>query len=819
MKWFQFWKYREAFRSYNNRDTSKHVTGEVPVPPSGGRVSAPDGVPSFMPNSGLTPIASDFALEWLDTLENLCSYHPDVSYAMDNIVQLANTKHKIAFADGTSDSLQREMLQYINENESKWYDFSGGGRGLKADILAQTVINGALSAEVVPAEDMKSLYQVYRVAPKNIQFVYDSKIQKYHPYQKAPTWFKGALDLPGLIKLNPLTYRYIAVRRIGAAPYALPPFISAIKAVIIKEDILKNFALMMEKLGAFGFVSVTVKPPTARKGEQPEAYAARCSEYLSSYVLPQVEKSMSRGVAVGFIDTHKFEVAGNKMNVNGAEGIMKMIDLIICSGLKQDPNMLNRNYSSTETFGRVILTKMLSQTSDYQMVSDKFYEFKYMLSLRLAGFNPKSITVESEQPLVGDRLKEAQADKIIIENVIKKRDEKIIDQTQAAHELDYDEAADPDYVKADPVPPNNSGNPNPNPDAKDPSNEPEDTTENKRELIGHFLKLIGKNIPAFPYSVPCCNHDHEHSFDADMGDSTLENYRDAYLQVIDKKFKAALDKIEPKLKERFKLYTDTTPIEYIQVDIYATILQYWKPAFVDKIGADISKYVEQVYDEYRKDQSIFSNSGKRKGVSMATDPDGDEIPDAIFDLTDFRTMQYMESSDQLYLGKFITDDDTRNKMYKYIRDNYIDGHLPIGKGNEFVDDFFEKFKNMVGTETWKIRRIIDTTVVKARTYANLHYMNQSHIDEYEIIEAGDSLSCEYCLTMNGKTFKVSSAVGKIRREVSAGPERIATESPFVTSLPIDQFRKLTDAELEARGFVCPAYHPHCRGRVIANIKF
>jgi len=178
----------------------------------------------------------------------------------------------------------------------------------------------------------------------------------------------------------------------------------------------------------------------------------------------------------------------------------------------------------------------------------------------------------------------------------------------------------------------------------------------------------------------------------------------------------------------------------------------------------------------------------------------------------------MERSDSMYLGKFITDKDTKKAVYKYIQDEYVGGYLPIGNNDKALKAFASQFEDYLNLEAWKIRRIIDTTVNKIRNYAHIGYLEQAAIETFEVIEINDNLTCDYCAAMDGKKFSVATARDKIRREVNNGPENVGTLSPFLTTRKLEDVQSMTAQELQSAGFDTPPYHCHCRGTFAAVLN-
>lgn len=804
-------------------DMEAYIAGDnIPMPISGdSRSSVPDVFNSFAPTSKLQEVPPDFSVQYHDTLRNLASYNADFSYAVDNIVQLGNTKHNITFSDKVKDSQAREMLDYLKLNESSWYGFSDGQRGLKADALSQVAIHGCLSIENIPNKNLKSIKQVVRVDPKNIRFVYDSENDMYIPCQQAPTISgQGRKMLNGLIQLNQRTYNYIGMRKYSSSPYPTPPLITAISGLIIQNKMAGNFSFIMDKLGMLGFLSAEVSKPDKFKGESDEAYFNRMVKYLDVYVYPQLAKNLSKGVVAGFKDTHEFKLQGNNMNVQGAQGLVEIVNLMVFAGLKQDPNMLGRNYSTTETFGRVILTKLVSQVEDYQAVVDSYFERLYLMALRLAGYNPGYVEVTSDKPLVSDQFKDQQAEEKRIANVKTKRDMGIISQSQAATELGYDKPFSKKPLGM------GTGTGSDDPSKKDDptgsdGSDPKENSDESQNMIEALTKYHNGQVKPYDYAAAMvCGHGRNitrNNFQdfTDFGDPKLNAYTKSYFNSVNDQFKKALDKITPKWKKKWETYDSSTPIDTIQREFYMILLQYWEPYFSSKVVDDIKLNINKIYTHFRKDKDVFSTDGKSFDTMVRGESFFDP-PEPLLDMTDFRTIEFMEQFDEMYLGKFITDEDTQKRFYRFLQDEYAGGNMPIGKGGQDLNAWMKGFTNELELEAWKIRRIIDTSVSKVRNFANVNYMKQAEVDEYEIIEVEDKLTCDYCMHMAGHIFKVDQATQQLNKEINSGPRSIGGTSPFVTAYKVDQFKLLSKEELASRGFLVPPFHPHCRGRLVAH---
>src|SRR5690606_34172565 len=138
-------------------------------------------------------------------------------------------------------------------------------------------------------------------------------------------------------------------------------------------------------------------------------------------------------------------------------------------------------------------------------------------------------------------------------------------------------------------------------------------------------------------------------------------------------------------------------------------------------------------------------------------------------LKDIRTMDYFKNSDKLYLGKFITDDDTKKRITAFIKEQYLENGVPLGNNTEVLEAFKKQFEGVLEGESWKIVNVLSTTVNKMRNYAALNYMEQAGVEKFEVRGVPDRLQCGYCASMQGRQFTLSKAMGKMNSMISSSP--------------------------------------------------
>jgi len=776
------------------------TTNNVMAPIASGRVSLYEGNYGF--GNMNAPVDNEFDYTILKTLQKYAFQDRHVSMAVENIVALGNTDYDIDFGE-TGEKQSVEMRKYLQTRVKSWYEFASGEDSLDNDLLTQMAYSGALSAEAVIMPNLKGIQSIVRVDPYYIRFGYD-KVKSVHvPLQQivGVNSNNGTGLYPGYIQLNPATYTYLGIRRLGISPVAVPPFASALEDLLTEKDMIGNFKNMMRRLGMMGFLSVLLKAPPQQQ-KSPEEYENYLRNYLNS-VRQDVENGFSRGFTVGYKDNHEFTLQGSELNGASGEQLMKMVKSLIYSGLKQDPNMHGENYATTETFGRVVLTKMTQQVANFQRTLAEFKSRVFMLELRLAGFRPAVCNIRYKRASITDELKDEQAKKERIENAARYYFSGFMSQKAAANYAGVDDP-ELDAPITNILPSKAVGG--------SEDNKAQTTAEKKLDRIRKKLNI---EAPPFDYAVPedCSG---AASFDeiGNYHDAHLVDFLKAYLGAVNTQFETFVNKSKKSITREFKALGETALVGEVQAAMYYGLLEGWENNFVTPVHDIVTNNIEDIYSFYRQDKSIFSESSEysRSPVSFVT------VPDAAFNLLDARAIAFLEEVDHTYLGKFITDPDTQERIVNWVKQKFEQGDVPIGKGSSLIQEFILEFAREVLLEAWKIRRIIETTSNKARNIGNLLYLNQADIAEYQVVEVMDRLTCGYCKHMNGKIFSVKNSVQQYETLFREGIAKTPEYTPFATTIKLDQFVTMDPKSLQAKGIALPSYHPHCRGRCIAYFK-
>lgn len=287
----------------------------------------------------------------------------------------------------------------------------------------------------------------------------------------------------------------------------------------------------------------------------------------------------------------------------------------------------------------------------------------------------------------------------------------------------------------------------------------------------------------------------------------LAKYQRQTREVFDKAVQEVLGIIG---RELMNLGPDATEQEVVDA-ITFQLFNNWESSFSGPQREVIERNIEEAYEHFRTTTAQFANL------------DPDTIPPATFNALDERAIEFFKRHDDLYLGKFITDDDVRNDITRFVRRKFLEEGLPLGGNEQVLSQFKEEFGDTLGGKDWKIRQVTETTVNKMRNYGAVNYMHQAEVTEYEIRGVNDRLQCFYCAALQGKTFAVEQKIRQIEDEVNGDPEQVPEKTPFITSIKPNEGQSVAEKVdevgtegLQKRGISSPPFHPFCRDVVVAR---
>jgi hypothetical protein len=410
---------------------------QIPVILPPGRTSIPSSEQDlFIADTLDSVIKPLFNLSIIPHIRWLAYSNPDVSQAMNNLVELGNTGHTIKFDAAVTEEAINKMKAHLGAKDKSWSESSAGMNGLVNKMISQMAISGALSVEWVPNISLTGIQSMVMVNPEDIRWKYHRGKLKYEPYQ----YLKNRL-LPNsednLVKLNPNTYRYYALNGDTDIPYGIPPYLASLESVRTQKVMMDNIKFIVEQIGVLGFLHVTMEKPSQNGGESYDAYVSRLEKFLED-TRKRVQMGYRDGITVGYKDDTDFDFKSATRDFAGVGELFQLNELLLSSGLKMDASMLGRNYGTSETQINVIFTKLLAQLKNIQNPIARCLEYGYALELRLAGFVFNTLTVIFNAPTALDELKAEQAREIKIRNENALYLDGIQGQEQYAHAMGFE---------------------------------------------------------------------------------------------------------------------------------------------------------------------------------------------------------------------------------------------------------------------------------------------------------------------------------------------------------------------------------------------
>lgn len=429
------WNPLKWFRSHSevieNKAPDKDTSS---IPP--GRVSVPDDssqglVVSLRDITNL--VTPSFRSNIIPLIRDLYKVNPDMSIAIQDMFKLSNTGHTISFPNNTPEEAKK-MKEHLSMVSKRWSNYTAGINGLVNRFIVQCLTSGAISIEAVPNNKLDGISTIVFVNPENIYF---RRLENgvYHPYQKNPYTILN--DRPDFIKLNTETYIYVGMYNDTDEPYGVPPFMAALDSIKGQHDMRVNFKHIMELMGMVGFLEAKMEKPPREPNESVQAYRARLNNTLVK-LKKNMMGGLKDGIVTGYKEDHEFKLNSTTQSLQNLEKPWAMNQQSVANGLGINSNIIGVQTSNTEGGAGILLSKMISQLKNIQMLVSHILEFIYTLELRLSGFNNKGIKVEFGTSTISDELKVQQGLEYKIRNLQALYNQGIINQQQYAWAMGYE---------------------------------------------------------------------------------------------------------------------------------------------------------------------------------------------------------------------------------------------------------------------------------------------------------------------------------------------------------------------------------------------
>lgn len=418
-----------------------------------------------------------YQYEIIPLIRRLTISNQSVSQALANIVNLANTPHKLQFDATVKPEDVVKMTTHIETVVKTWHYGISGCHGLSNKLISQAMVSGCVCAEIVPNIKFTGVYRLLMPLPETIRFIYDKPNISYLPYQVTHNLLEAEPKDFGLKPLNINSFRYISINGDTESPYGNPPYLPVLGPLEDQHVMLENIKFIIRQIGLVGFLEVLVEKPTQDDGEDDGAYRSRVTAYLDQVKI-NITKSMKDGVMVGIKEDHEFDFHSATTNAAGVSELFDQNETLVSQGLKQDPSLAGKATGS-ETGITIIFTKLISELKNIQIAVAAVLADAYALDLRMAGFVFNTLDVQFDASTITDDLKMQQAQEIKGRNNRQMRMDGLISQDQYAAMQGLDKAHQQDpVVPYAPVKPS-SGDPNADAQSKAARERKKDVSDKK----------------------------------------------------------------------------------------------------------------------------------------------------------------------------------------------------------------------------------------------------------------------------------------------------------------------------------------------------
>ena len=370
---------------------------------------------------------------------------PDISGGIWAWVALCSTRQHIEYIGGTQ--AQRERANAILLDLAKRiypYEHTKnlGMDGISEQFFRSTFTYGAFAGELVLSRRRKEILKLNLINPATIRFKRKKNSWDLAAYQTEPNYMPNSMtkDTKNLIELNPNTFYYYGLGSDNDNPYGVSmmsaiPFVAHIQTRMIND--------MEKTMHNAGYPRYHVKftPPQQNVSESNSDYLARvkgqfnAAEDSLKLMPPDANFITYDNVQIIVLDT------AGKISIEWYNNHKAVTEQVI-TGLKLAPFLLGKNYGTADQWATSQYDLILRNARMVQNAAKRMIEWIYNLELMLTGSSIRAEVHFDSNRSAGDQLQN-QADDMKFATIIRKRDEGIITQDQAAKELGYDTPALP----------------------------------------------------------------------------------------------------------------------------------------------------------------------------------------------------------------------------------------------------------------------------------------------------------------------------------------------------------------------------------------
>ena len=706
--------------------------------------------------SSLSTIAAKFPFELYSVIDNLALIDPYVSKFVYSSIALGNSGHTLEI-DTSSESEADKIIMLANDLAARCYPFAGGMDGLVNGLLSQVARSGGLAVEWVPDNAISRVERAFVIPMKTIKFRYDTKGNIVLCQDQGIITSNSTI---GLVPLNPVQTTFHGATSRDGNPYPIPPALAALESCAVHRTIADKIKQWMDKVSALGVLLAEVEPPPREPGETQQSYDTKASRYLQD-IATSITDNMSSGIGVAYNNT-KFVFQNTQASAQGAKDILQIILQGLFSGLSRHPIFFGWNFSTTESYAKVVYEEMMQGIISFQQGVKRAIEHGHRLNLALNGYGNVGVSVHFNSGGSLDEFRDAEAEYMTTQSVLAQIESGVISVEEARQLLGHEDvkAGSGEFVAA----------------FDNQSKRYNKVIKNKKKIWSGF-KTLNQSYDDFDLTYE--------TFINNELDNSSDNGIDDFISWL---------MIQGDLSEEDFIKNGTERlISYIEREIDT-----------ETVTSKAQTFLTDYWQDAKRDRKLF---GGRY----------DKLTQGLSDAEKLAIAYLVADVEPFQVGSFISKSSLRTKQIENFLSSYYRQHQSGDYGllKAQLGQFFHGLSDNAS------ELIAKQAFARAKTWGSLYSLKEEGISEFVIDGPRDDLKCEYCWSMLGRVFSVEREIRHIENIIDSQDPDIAKVGKDVYSRYYgkDGASKLASTpsvEIQNTGLAAPPYHPRCRDYIVAR---
>jgi hypothetical protein len=349
---------------------------------------------------------------------------PILNSALWTWTRLCASPSQVQIKGSDDPEIVRQAESIIADLDSRIYQpFNQKGSGMDALVVQffnSLFTDGMVCGEIVLAPAGDRINRFYFIDPATLTF----------ELKEGLFWEIFQEQEGKKVKLNPNATFYFGLdtevnNPVGKSLLTAIPFVSR-----IEQQLISDMQKSMHNAG-YHRLHVQIKPPERSAFESDEAYVSRANQYFKETVnmmksfAPDDNPVTWNDVEIKYTGPESRQSAATSWYLNHKAMIED-----IAAGLHLDPFMLGYSYGTTQSWAGFKLELVQKQVVSLQRVAQRFLEWIRTIELALHGLPLTAEQVFENESGVG-KLDKVQAERIELENVIRKQKEGYISFEEA----------------------------------------------------------------------------------------------------------------------------------------------------------------------------------------------------------------------------------------------------------------------------------------------------------------------------------------------------------------------------------------------------